>query len=187
MAQSARIFATIPTPQFDHLSRLAEAHQTTIPQLVARLLGAMLERQSAAQAQGTHESPADGALLTATEPPVGKYTIRLGNQDARLLEQRAKQRGLRPSTYLAHVVLAHLRPAPPMPYQEFERVKQIVNELSGIRRLLMQVVASPEKDRLAEPTTSSAIMKLLPALKTIRDDVQAHLVANSKSWEAPDA
>jgi hypothetical protein len=31
------------------------------------------------------------------------------------------------------------------------------------------------------------LLKLLPALKQIRDKVQDTLIANSKSWEAPNA
>jgi len=38
-----------------------------------------------------------------------------------------------------------------------------------------------------EPSLKENVLKLLPALKQIRDKVQDTLTANSKSWEAPNA
>jgi hypothetical protein len=38
-----------------------------------------------------------------------------------------------------------------------------------------------------EPSLKENVLKLLPALKQIRERVQDMLTANSKSWAAPDA
>jgi hypothetical protein len=38
-----------------------------------------------------------------------------------------------------------------------------------------------------EPSLQENVLKLLPALKQIRERVQDMLISNSKSWEAPDA
>ena len=59
--------------------------------------------------------------------------------DAALLEARAQGRGVTPSGYAAHVLRAHLRTDPPMPYREFEGLKRVVNELAGVRGAPQQV------------------------------------------------
>jgi hypothetical protein len=74
-----------------------------------------------------------------------------------------------------------------MPYEEFQRLKRLVNELAGIRATLVELTLSEQPGRALDPTLAEAVKKLLPALKTIREDVQKVLVANSKSWEAGDA
>jgi hypothetical protein len=38
-----------------------------------------------------------------------------------------------------------------------------------------------------DPTVKENVLKLLPPLKQIRDKVHDTLIANSKSWAAPDA
>jgi hypothetical protein len=63
-----------------------------------------------------------------------------------------------------------------MPYGEFQELKRVVNELAGIRAAMAQL-ASRE----------GPAPGLEPALKQIRDKVQATLIVNSKSWQAPNA
>jgi hypothetical protein len=91
------------------------------------------------------------------------------------------------SGYVAHVLRAHLRADPPMPYGEFQELKRVVNELAGIRAAMAQLASREGPAQALEPSLKDNVLKLLPALKQIRDKVQDTLVANSKSWEAPDA
>ena len=107
--------------------------------------------------------------------------------DAARLEARAQRRGVTPSGYAAHVLRAHLRTDPPMPYKEFEELKRVVNELAGVRGALHQVISERASGEMVECSLRENVMRLLPALKQIRDKVQDTLVANSKSWAAPGA
>ena len=120
-----------------------------------------------------------------TPPP--KYTIRLQGLDAAALERRAEGREMPPSSHAAQVLRAHLRTSTPVPYQEFQQIKRIVNELGGIRASLFQLAASAAQRSRFDAELCDAIRKLLPLLKSVREDVQNTLSANSKSWEAPDA
>jgi hypothetical protein len=113
--------------------------------------------------------------------------VRLMGIDAALLEARAQGRGVTPSGYAAHVLRAHLRTDPPMPYREFEGLKRVVNELAGVRGALQQVISERAPREMAEWSLRENVMRLLPALKQIRDKVQDTLVANSKSWAASGA
>jgi hypothetical protein len=74
-----------------------------------------------------------------------------------------------------------------MPYGEFQELKRVVNELAGIRAAMAQLASREGPAQALEPSLKDNLLKLLPALKQIRDKVQDTLVANSKSWEAPDA
>lgn len=113
--------------------------------------------------------------------PAEKYTVRLVGIDAARLEQRAQMRSVMPSGYVAQLLRAHLRANPPMPYKEFEELKRIVNELAGIRGVLRQLTAHRAPREMIEMSLRENILRLLPALKQIRDSVQDTLVANSKS------
>jgi hypothetical protein len=74
-----------------------------------------------------------------------------------------------------------------MPYGEFQTLKRVVNELAGIRGALNELVTKPPAGTMIEEGLRENIFKLLPALKSIRTQVHYTLVANSKSWAAPDA
>jgi hypothetical protein len=52
---------------------------------------------------------------------------------------------------------------------------------------LYQVISERASREVVEWSLRENVMRLLPALKQIRDKVQDTLVANSKSWAAPGA
>jgi hypothetical protein len=74
-----------------------------------------------------------------------------------------------------------------MPYGEFQALKRVVNELAGVRAAMAQIASREGPMQGLDPVVRENVLKLLPALKQIRDKVQDTLVANSKSWEAPNA
>jgi hypothetical protein len=80
------------------------------------------------------------------------------------------------------VLGAHLRADPPMPYAEFQELKRVVNELAGVRAAMAQLASREGPTQGLEPSLKENVLKLLPALKQIRDKVQDTLIANSKSW-----
>jgi hypothetical protein len=123
----------------------------------------------------------------AGKAPAEKYTVRLMGLDAARLEARAQARGVTASGYVAHVLRAHLRADPPMPYGEFQELKRVVNELAGVRGALAQLASREGSTQGLEPSLKENVLKLLPALKQIREKVQDMLISNSKSWEAPGA
>jgi hypothetical protein len=66
---------------------------------------------------------------------------------------------------------AHLRANPPMPYK-VRGTAAGVNELAGIRGALQQLAAHRAPREQIEPSLRENILRLLPALKQIRDKVQ---------------
>jgi hypothetical protein len=104
-----------------------------------------------------------------------------------LIESRAQARGVTASGYVAHVLRAHLRADPLMPYGEFQELKRVVNELAGIRDAMAQLASREGSTQGLEPSLKENVLKLLPALKQIREKVQDMLIANSNLWETSNA
>src|SRR5271168_5185119 len=180
MVASARLLTSVEPDQRQRFSELAAAQGVSSSRLLARLLPRALVENPEAKVKRLLEEAAAG------KAPAEKYTVRLMGLDAARLESRAQARGVTASGYVAHLLRAHLRADPPMPYGEFQELKRVVNELAGIRAAMAQL-ASEGSRRGLEPSLQENVLKLLPALKQIRERVQDMLTSNSKSWEAPDA
>ena len=70
------------------------------------------------------------------EPSTDRITIRLRPGDMSALNKRAKQRGIRPSGYIASYLRAHLYADPPLTIPELTILKEGVSVLSKLRRAL---------------------------------------------------
>jgi predicted DNA binding CopG/RHH family protein len=76
------------------------------------------------------------AAMSAREPAIDRITIRLRPGDRRAVRQRAAQRGMKDSAYLAAVVRAHVAASPLLPANELAQLKLAVTVLAGFGRLL---------------------------------------------------
>ena len=179
MPASARLLTSVQPEQRERFSELAAAQGVSSSRLLARLVHRALAENPAAKVQRLLDE------VKAGKAPAEKYTVRLMGADAAHLEERAQRRGLTASGYVAHLLRAHLRADPPMPYGEFQELKRVVNELAGIRGALVQLTSGRHASQAIESELKEAVLKLLPALKQIRERVHDVLIANSRSWEAP--
>ena len=71
-------------------------------------------------------------------PATDRLTIRLRPGDGEVVSQRAAQRGMKPSTYVAALVRAHIAVHPPLPTDELAAFKRSVATLTALRRLLAE-------------------------------------------------
>lgn len=180
MATSARLFTSVPPQEQERLTALA-AEQGVSP---SRLLAGLVHKAVLETPDAKIERLRQAALKDKS--PAAKYTVRLTSADGARLEERAQRRGVTASGYVAHLLRAHLRASPPMPYGEFQEIKRVVNELAGIRAELSRLTEGASHWELEEGIKES-VLKLLPALKGIREQIQQALTVNSRSWEAGDA
>jgi hypothetical protein len=67
-------------------------------------------------------------------------------------------RGVTASGYVAHVLRAHLRADPPMPYGEFQELKRVVNELAGIRGAMAQLASQEGSTQGLEPSLKENVL-----------------------------
>jgi len=83
-------------------------------------------------------SSAAPVLLPAStrEPALDRITIRLRPGDRQTVRQRAAQRGMKDSAYLAALVRAHVAANPPLATDELRALKLAVTVLAGFGRLL---------------------------------------------------
>jgi len=181
MTEAARLKTSVPPDQHERFAELAAAQGVSASKLLAKLVWTAIKENPDAKVKRLLEEAAAG------KAPAEKYTVRLMGADAARLEGRAQARGVTASGYVAHVLRAHLRADPPMPYGEFQELKRVVNELAGIRAAMAQIASREGPTQGLEPSLKENVLRLLPALKQIRDRVQDTLIANSKSWEAPNA
>jgi hypothetical protein len=72
------------------------------------------------------------------QPATDRITIRLRPGDRRTLNQRAAQRGIRSSTYVAALVRAHIAASPPLTIDELAVLKHGVAVLAKLGRALSQ-------------------------------------------------
>src|SRR3984957_3987914 len=181
MTASARLLTSVEPQQRERFSELAAAQGGSSWRLLARLVHRALVETPEAKVKRLLEEAAAG------KAPAEKYTVRLMGLDAARLESRAQARGVTASGYVAHLLRAHLRADPPMPYGEFQELKRVVNELAGIRAAMAQLASGEGPTQGLEAALKENVLRLLPALKQIREKVQDMLIANSKSWETPNA
>ena len=177
MPATARLLTSVQPEQRERFTELAAAQGVSSSRLLARLVHTALAESPTTKVKRLLDE------VNAGKAPAEKYTVRLMGVDAARLEERAQARGLTASGYVAHLLRAHLRSDPPMPYGEFQELKRVVNELAGIRGAMTQLASG--QGPVLEPALKDSVMKLLPALKQIRQRVHDALLANSKSWEAP--
>jgi hypothetical protein len=93
-------------------------------------------------------------------PATDRITIRLRPGDGEAIARRADERGMKPSTYLAALVRAHVAGNPPLAVRELAALKQSVIVLATLGRLLAQVRTTPGVTREDLQRTCSAVANL---------------------------
>lgn len=99
------------------------------------------------------------AAVTYREPAADRITIRLRPGDGAVIAQRAAQREMKSSTYLAALVRSHISANPPLPQAELAALKQGIVVLSAIGRVLARTARSPA---LAGPEREDLRQNLSP-------------------------
>lgn len=178
MRRCARLLTSVPAEQQLRFAQLAASRGLSSSRLLALMVEAIVTKHASAASTGTQVQ-----AMRIPSQASSKYTLRLQSEEAVLFEHRAQRRQMQPSSYAAQVLRAHLRKNPPLPYEEFQQIKRLVSELAGARALLIDVTRLAPNSNGCDASVIDAVAKLLPALKSIRDDVHRMLVANVKSWE----
>jgi hypothetical protein len=167
--------------------------------IAARVPSVIKERFAVvAQRHGVSESVLlrrliEDALLTAGEPvsrpakapnpqPPEKISVRLRPDDFRLLCERAGVRRIRPATYVALFVRAHLRNVPPLPTEELVALKRSIAEMGAIGRNLNQIARTMNRGEQRNDIEIAYLQGLMKVLAGLRDRTKALITANTLSW-----
>lgn len=121
-----------PTPaEKQRFAALAAARGLSESELALVAIRAILD---------SNTMPTIGTAPSSTrEPATDRVTIRLRPGDRHNINDRAAQRGIRTSAYLAALVRAHIAANPPVPAAELSKLKTVVAVLSALGRLLAQI------------------------------------------------
>ena len=134
--------ATRSTPETKaRFEALAASRGQTVAAFLELVIEAVLERNPVVASTGT----------AADEEGVsGRMSIRLRSGDRELLNARAAQRGMKPASYVAMLVHAHVRRRAPLPLGELNQLKVAVGELSAVGRNLNQLVRAAHVGEMGE-------------------------------------
>ena len=128
------------------------------------------------------------ARLTAPDdaelPPTDRITIRLRPGDGRAIAVRAERRGLKPSTYIAGLVRAHVAANPPLAVDELQAVKEAVIQLTAIGGALHQVAHFTLKTGQVPNSLRLEIGKAWAAVAVLKQRVHDLAHKALTSWEA---
>jgi hypothetical protein len=98
--------------------------------------------------------------------------------------RRAAARALREATYLAMLVLNHVRSLAPMPTSKLQGLQDSVAELRASGRNLSQIACVVNEGRCRDQTPLADAVTPIPACAKLRDFVKALIKANLISWES---
>ena len=118
------------------------------------------------------------------QPATDRITVRLRPGDGRAISQRASQRGMRASTYLAALVRAHVSANPPFTVDEIATLKQGVALLTTLGQLLSHISRNAAQGGALSPefemrlTQTHAVVAVLE--RRTRDIARSALI----TWES---
>jgi hypothetical protein len=109
--------------------------------------------------------------------------VRLKPDDRLLLDARAEARGMRPATYAAVLLRAHLRQLTPVPKDELLALKRTIGELAAIGRNINQIARVANEGGRLPSSVRDDFRGMLKVCEALRDHTKDLLRVNLKSWE----
>ena len=125
----------------------------------------------------------ESAPAPARGPATDRITIRLRPGDRESIAQRAAQRGMKPSAYLAALVRAHVAVNPPLTANELAALKQSVAVLAAVGRVLAQAIRLPSSPGVAREELQRTCAAVAVLEQRTHDLARAGLI----SWESRSA
>ena len=174
--RTARQVSTWVTPAIHLRVRgLAVQRGISVSSLLAELLNGALE-----EADGP-ETP--DAVAYDVRPD--RVAIRLRPGDVKAIRGLAELRRMKPSTYIAALVRAHLIEDPPLPTAELAVLERAAAEVGAIGRNLNQIARAVNSGSTVPAATASIIGRSIEAVEGVRAAAKAYIRVAIASWEAP--
>jgi hypothetical protein len=175
----------IPRSSLPSVTVRLSAHEKQWFSTLARSRGV----SESALALSVIRSIADSGCLdsSATEPrtpATDRITIRLRPGDGQAIAERASERGMKASAYLAGLVRAHLGANPPLARSELAALKQSVAVLSGLGTLLAQTARNPALSGPGIEDLRQAISRTRAAVTALEQRTHEFTRRALISWES---
>ena len=176
MSADQFIAARVSSETKTRLRVLAERQQLSESALLKRLVDLVLS-------SATDAVPTSGPSIHRAVRHTRLY-VRLAVHDRRLIEERASSRGLRPATYAANVLRAHLSGVSPIPEAELKALRQVTRELAAIGRNLNQIAHAVHQGHTGPGPNMQTLQRILEACMATHGYVRGYIAKNLQSWES---
>ena len=172
----ARIAAVrLSDEEKERLHAVAAAHGLTESALLKRTIDSIID-PARLQAAAISEQPSDGARLA-------KMMVCLHPDTRDQVAERARARGLAPSTYVAALVRCHVRNLQPIPKSEIRAFEQGVVQLHLIGRNLNQLTRRANAEKTVAIPRREDLALFLKTCTAMVSHLETALKANKRSWE----
>ena len=154
---------------------VAAAHGLTESALLKRTIDSIID-PARLQATAISEEPPEGARLA-------KMMLCLHSDTRDQVAERARARGLAPSTYVAALVRSHVRNLRPLPKAEIRAFEQGVLQLRLIGRNLNQLTRRANAEKIVAIPRREDLALFLKTCTAMVGHLEAALKANKNAWE----
>ena len=167
-----------PTPdQKAGFAALAASRGLSESKLLGLLIDSVLERNPVHEAGEERQREAEEG---------DRITLRLRPGDGHCLRLRARQRGMKYTTYAATLIRAHVRASPPMPLKELAQLERSMAEFSAIGRRLNQIAGAAREGQGVDPGLRVELAAVLKVVEELRQSLREVVKVNRMSWESAD-
>ncbi len=111
-----------------------------------------------------------------------RLSVRLQVEDALLLRERARARGIPTSRYVTYLIRSHLRQVAPLPASELDALRRSIAEVGAIGRNLNQIARAVNQGEIPNGPTRAEVQVLMRALIGLKEQIKAVVAANLTSW-----
>ena len=145
--------------------------------LLGLLIDSVLERNPVHEADEERQREAEEG---------DRITLRLRPGDGHSLRLRARQRGMKYTTYAAALIRAHVRASPPMPLKELAQLERSLAEISAIGRRLNQIAGVVREGQGVDSELCVELAAVRQTVEELRQTLREVVRVNRISWESGD-
>ena len=137
---------------------------------------------SQGESSGAEDAPQPVAESRHSRGRAKPMLVRLRDEDKLLLDARSEARGMRPATYAAVLLRAHLRELTPLPKEELLALKRSIAMLASIGRNINELVKVANQGGRVPDSGRAEFPAMLKICVALRDHTKGLLKANESSW-----
>lgn len=112
-------------------------------------------------------------------------TFRPRPGDLTAIGRRAAARRMKPATYVAALVRAHIVEDPPLPPAELAVLERSMEQVSSIVRDFHRIIRAASAGAPLPPGTLAIVERSTEAVEAVRQATKAYIAKAVASWEAP--
>jgi hypothetical protein len=179
---------TVQTPRPSITARASPAEKARFVTLanaagVSESTLALMAIRAFVDAEGRTREPATSDPAAERVRATDRITIRLRPGDGAVIARRAKERGVKTSTYLAALARAHTAADPPLFANELAALKQSIVVLAGLGTVLAQSARNPALTGVGLEEVRQTLHRARAAVAALEQRTHDFTKAALMAWE----